>query len=57
MPKKGADANTSVDPAPIAQYGFGGPTEFFEQSPLTAALPPATEAKMIEEFERIKAGF
>ena len=28
-----------------------------EQSLLTAVLPLAIEAKMIEEFERIKAGF
>ena len=52
-----ADAYADVDPALVKEYGFDDPKAFFEQSLLTSALPPAIEAKMIEQFERIKAGF
>lgn len=52
-----AEAYEEVDPALIERYGFNDPTRFFEESLLTSALPPAIEAKMIEEFERIKSGF
>lgn len=52
-----ADSYADVDPALVKQYGFDDPKAFFEQSLLTSALPPAIEAKMIEQFERIKAGF
>jgi putative spermidine/putrescine transport system substrate-binding protein/spermidine/putrescine transport system substrate-binding protein len=46
-----------VDPALVKQYGFDNAEKFMKESFLTSALDPKLEAKMIKEFERIKAGF
>jgi len=52
-----ADAYDLVDPATVKQYGFDNAEKFLSESLLTSALDPKLEAKMIKEFERIKAGF
>jgi len=46
-----------VDPELVKQYGFDNAETFLSESFLTSALDPKLEAKMIKEFERIKAGF
>jgi len=56
-----AHANTdglaSVDQATLASYGFDQAEEFFRHSLFFDAVEPKLEAKMLKEFERIKAGF
>ncbi len=51
------DAYDMVDPELVKQYGFDNAETFLSESFLTSALDPKLEAKMIKEFERIKAGF
>lgn len=56
-----AHANTdglaAVDPATLAGYGFDRAEEFFQHSLFFDAVEPKLEARMLKEFERIKAGF
>lgn len=52
-----ADAYTKADQKLVKKYGFDNAQEFITESLLTSALDPKLEAKMIKEFERIKAGF
>ncbi len=46
-----------ADKETIESYGFGDPSTFFEGSLFFDAVEPSLEAKMLKEFERIKAGF
>ena len=46
-----------ADQANIEAYGFSDPKSFFEGSLFFDAVTPELEAKMLAEFERIKAGF
>ena len=52
-----AEGIAAVDPKVVAGYGFDKADEFFERSLFFEAVEPALEAKMLKEFERIKAGF
>ncbi|MCP4327443.1 MAG: extracellular solute-binding protein [Alphaproteobacteria bacterium] len=52
-----AEGIAAVDPDVIATYGFDKADDFFEHSLFFEAVDPALEAKMLKEFERIKAGF
>jgi len=56
-PHANADAYAISDPELIKQYGFDDPKAFFDGSLFFDAVDPALEAKMLKEFERIKAGF
>lgn len=56
-PHANAKAFEIADQATIDAYGFGDPKAFFEGSLFFDAVNPALEAKMLKEFERIKAGF
>ena len=56
-PHANAEAYSISDQDLIAQYGFDDPKAFFEGSLFFDAVDPALEAKMLKEFERIKAGF
>ncbi|MDU8929952.1 extracellular solute-binding protein [Alisedimentitalea sp. MJ-SS2] len=56
-PHANAEAFKIADQALIKQYGFDDPKSFFEGSLFFDAVEPALEAKMLKEFERIKAGF
>ena len=56
-PHANADAYPISDQDLIAQYGFDDPAAFFEGSLFFDAVNPELEAKMLKEFERIKAGF
>ncbi|MEP5091466.1 MAG: extracellular solute-binding protein [Paracoccaceae bacterium] len=56
-PHANADAYPISDQDLIAQYGFDDPAAFFDGSLFFDAVDPALEAKMLKEFERIKAGF
>lgn len=56
-PHANAEAYPISDQDLIAQYGFDDPEAFFEDSLFFDAVDPALEAKMLKEFERIKAGF
>lgn len=56
-PHANAEAFTISDQNLIKQYGFDDPKAFFEGSLFFDAVDPALEAKMLKEFERIKAGF
>jgi len=52
-----AEAFPMVDQALLESYGFHKTDEFFEGSLFFDAVEPKLEAKMLKEFERIKAGF
>ena len=56
-----AHANTdglaAVDPATLQGYGFDKAEDFFKHSLFFDAVEPTLEARMLKEFERIKAGF
>lgn len=56
-PHANAEAYPISDQATIKKYGFDNPSAFFEGSLFFDAVTPALEAKMLKEFERIKAGF
>ncbi len=56
-PHANAEAYPISDQDLIKQYGFDNPKAFFEGSLFFDAVDPALEAKMLKEFERIKAGF
>ncbi|MCY3983638.1 MAG: extracellular solute-binding protein [Roseovarius sp.] len=56
-PHSNSDAFTQADPELLATYGFDDPDSFFEGSLFFDAVNPELEAKMLQEFERIKAGF
>ncbi len=57
-PHANAEAFTIADQDLIKQYGFDDPPKsFFEGSLFFDAVEPALEARMLKEFERIKAGF
>lgn len=56
-PHANAEAFEISDQATIEAYGFGDPKAFFEGSLFFDAVKPELEAKMLKEFERIKAGF
>ncbi|MEM6578533.1 MAG: extracellular solute-binding protein [Pseudomonadota bacterium] len=56
-PHANAEAYPMSDQDLIAQYGFDDPQAFFEGSLFFDAVEPELEAKMLKEFERIKAGF
>lgn len=56
-PHANAEAFPISDQELIAQYGFDNPKSFFEGSLFFDAVEPELEAKMLKEFERIKAGF
>ena len=51
------DAFAQADPELIETYGFSDVDSFFEGSLFFDAVNPELEAKMLKEFERIKAGF
>ncbi|MEX3009566.1 extracellular solute-binding protein [Hoeflea sp. TYP-13] len=52
-----AEAFDVVDPELIKSYGFDKAVDFFDKSLFFNAVDPELEAKMLKEFERIKAGF
>ncbi len=52
-----AKAFEVADKATIEPYGFGDPASFFSGSLFFDAVEPSLEARMLKEFERIKAGF
>lgn len=56
-PHANAEAFKIADQALVKQYGFDDPKSFFEGSLFFDAVAPSLEAKMLKEFERIKAGF
>ena len=56
-PHANAEAFKISDQATIEAYGFDDPKSFFEGSLFFDAVEPSLEAKMLKEFERIKAGF
>lgn len=56
-PHVNAEAYPISDQATIQQYGFDNPSAFFDGSLFFDAVDPALEARMLKEFERIKAGF
>ncbi len=56
-PHSNAKAFEVADKANIEAYGFSDPKSFFEGSLFFDAVNPELEAKMLAEFERIKAGF
>ncbi|MCP5086114.1 MAG: extracellular solute-binding protein, partial [Rhodobacteraceae bacterium] len=56
-PHANAEAYAISDQDLIKQYGFDDPKSFFEGSLFFDAVAPELEAKMLKEFERIKAGF
>ncbi|MGI9389523.1 MAG: extracellular solute-binding protein [Boseongicola sp.] len=56
-PHANAEAFEISDQDLIAAYGFDDPKSFFEGSLFFDAVNPELEAKMLSEFERIKAGF
>ena len=56
-PHANAEAFALSDAELVTQYGFDDPASFFEGSLFFDAVQPELEAKMLKEFERIKAGF
>lgn len=56
-PHSNAESFAISDQELIKTYGFDDPSKFFEGSLLFNAPEPEVEAKMLKEFERIKAGF
>lgn len=56
-PHANADAFSISDQELVKTYGFDNPVSFFEGSLFFDAVNPDLEAKMLKEFERIKAGF
>lgn len=56
-PHANADACSIYDQESIKAYGFDDPNAFFEGSLFFDAFSPELEARMLKEFERIKAGF
>lgn len=56
-PHANSEAFPISDQALVKQYGFDDPKSVFEGSLFFDAVDPALEAKMLKEFERIKAGF
>lgn len=56
-PHANADAFSVSDQELVKAYGFDNPVSFFEGSLFFDAVKPDLEAKMLKEFERIKAGF
>jgi putative spermidine/putrescine transport system substrate-binding protein/spermidine/putrescine transport system substrate-binding protein len=52
-----ADSYGIADPKIVKKYGYENPADFINGTLITATLPADLEAKMIKEFERIKAGF
>ena len=56
-PHANADAYPIYDQESTKAYGFDDPNAFFEGSLFFDAVNPELEAKMLKEFERIKAGF
>jgi spermidine/putrescine transport system substrate-binding protein len=56
-PHANADAFAMSDPELVKTYGFDDPAAFFEGSLFFDAVRPDLEARMLKEFERIKAGF
>lgn len=56
-PHANSEAFGISDQELIETYGFDDVTSFFEGSLFFDAVKPELEAKMLKEFERIKAGF
>ncbi len=56
-PHANSDAYPISDQDMITQYGFDDPNAFFDGSLFFDAVDPELEARMLKEFERIKAGF
>lgn len=56
-PHANAEAFEIADQDLIKTYGFDDPKSFFEGSLFFDAVQPELEARMLQEFERIKAGF
>ena len=56
-PHSNAKAFEIADQSSIEAYGFADPKAFFEGSLFFDAVTPELEARMLAEFERIKAGF
>lgn len=52
-----SDAYTKVDASVVKGYGFDNAEKLLTESLLFTGLDPKLEARMIKEFERIKAGF
>jgi len=51
------EAYKLANPELVKKYGYENASDFIGKSLPTVALPVELEAKMIKEFERIKAGF
>ncbi len=56
-PHSNAESFAIADQELIKAYGFDNPAKFFDGTLLFNAPVPEVEAKMLKEFERIKAGF
>ncbi len=56
-PHANAEAFPISDQEIIKAYGFDDPEAFFEGSLFFDAVEPELESRMLQEFERIKAGF
>ena len=56
-PHSNAKAFDVADQELVMRYGFDDPSSFFEGSLFFDAVEPELDAKMLKEFERIKAGF
>jgi putative spermidine/putrescine transport system substrate-binding protein/spermidine/putrescine transport system substrate-binding protein len=52
-----AEAYTAADQEVVKAYGYGNVEGFLSESLFTVSVPQELDAKMIKEFERIKAGF
>ncbi|MWD27827.1 extracellular solute-binding protein [Aquicoccus sp. SCR17] len=51
------DAFEAADPELVKTYGFSDAEDFFEGTLFFDAVEPELEARMLQEYERIKAGF
>ena len=54
-----ADAKSmaSIDPAVVEAQGYADVEKFVDKTLFQAPVPAALKQKMIEEFEKIKAGY
>ncbi|WP_270919428.1 ABC transporter substrate-binding protein [Parasedimentitalea psychrophila] len=51
------EAYTAADQETVNAYGYGDVEGFLSESLFTVSVPQELDAKMVKEFERIKAGF
>ena len=47
----------TVDPATVEAQGYGDVEKFVDKTLFQSPVPAALKQKMIEEFEKIKAGY